>query len=92
MATYTQDLIFTVLPFGETTTGRRPFLDFSVIVTPRLQAPTTSATQKLGGYLDWASPSTGAGRTWPETRRRVPSTPDARAGRAGLARPTRRPS
>src|SRR4051794_40571273 len=63
---HSQDLIFTVLPFGQFKNSRGVFLDFSVIVSPRLNS-TAAGTQKLGSYLDWADPSGGGGRTWPET-------------------------
>jgi hypothetical protein len=66
MATYNQDLIFTVLPNGQTTqtvngtTGT--YLKFSVAVSPRLSSDS-SATTQLSSYPDW---SAGA-HTWPDT-------------------------
>jgi hypothetical protein len=69
MATYSQDIIFTVLPFGmhtDTSTGDR-FLNFSLVISPRLDVTGTSPDLHLRSWLDWASPTAGIGRTWPET-------------------------
>lgn len=63
----TQELIFTVVPFGMHTItvdgNPETFLNFSLVITPRLHA--TVADQVLGNYPDWAV--NGGGRTWPET-------------------------
>ena len=66
MASYIQDLIFTVLPNGQTTqtVNGTPgtYLKFSVLVSPRLTSDS-SATTQLSSYPDW---STGS-HTWPDT-------------------------
>ena len=66
-----QAMIWTVLPFGQTkitstTDGLPPgrYLDFSVIVSPRLES-TTSANLQLQQFPDWIAG--GGGRSWPET-------------------------
>src|SRR3954447_4951565 len=65
MATYRQDLIFTVLPLGvakATVAGQtQVFLDISVVISPRLDSDQSTAT--LADYPDWAAP----GRAWPDT-------------------------
>ena len=61
MASFQQDLIFTVLPFGvfKDQSGDL-FLDFSLLVSPRLDADVSTA--HLSDYPDWA-----VTRTWPDT-------------------------
>lgn len=69
---YTQDLMFTVLPFGQSTVnsdtgGPQHYLDFSVLVSPRLKSTGADATT-LTHYPDWAGgDANGGGRTWPDT-------------------------
>ena len=59
---YSQDLIWTVLPFGQITENGHSYLRFSVIVSPRLMA-SSSAETVLSNYPDWSSP----GKSWPDT-------------------------
>lgn len=67
-----QAMIWTVLPFGQSTvtTGPNPgvYLDFSVIISPRLES-STSTELSLGDFPDWSPAATTfvSGRTWPET-------------------------
>lgn len=69
----TQDILFTVLPFGQSTvTGtdgeQQHYLNFSVLVSPRLGSTATTAT--LAQYPDWAgipATATAPGRSWPDT-------------------------
>ncbi|MDT4923513.1 MAG: hypothetical protein QOG01_1226 [Pseudonocardiales bacterium] len=70
--TYSQDLIFTVLPFGQSKVSTNGvdqyFLDFSVIISPRLKLTTTSGTTSttLVHYPDWCS-ADPAGPNWATT-------------------------
>jgi hypothetical protein len=67
-----QSMVWTVLPFGQitfptTTDGFKPgqYLDFSVIVSPRLESTSTDQLQ-LQQFPDWIAGGPG-GRSWPET-------------------------
>jgi hypothetical protein len=67
-----QSMVWTVLPFGQTTIttttdGFQPgqYLDFSVIVSPRLESTKTDDLQ-LQQFPDWIAGGPG-GRSWPDT-------------------------
>jgi hypothetical protein len=86
-----QAMIWTVCPFGETVIpsgkpGAGTYLNFSVIVSPRLQG---SGGSHLKDYPDWSTDGAGGGRAWADTVKAI--VPTMQLNLPGFPAPTSYP-